>query len=176
MREALNNSKILFVASLGFLACSIFGAVFLYGALGGIAQEIGEARGRIAALDSELKNLKIFEKFIADTEKDMERIRESFISRDELLRFIDDVENAGRESEVGVRVESANLSTDGINDSGPSFRLEASGNFSSVFKYSLLLENLPYEISFEEMNITKSGDENEPWRAVYVVKLLSYEF
>src|SRR3989338_3772690 len=64
----------------------------------------------------------------------------------------------------------------GQKNSWPSFRLETSGKFSSVFRFPLLLENLPYEISFEEINITKSGDLKEPWNAVYAIKLLSYEF
>src|SRR3989344_2064798 len=147
----LKNSKTLLTVSLTLLLCSMFGATFLYRALEKLAEESGEAKDRLLTFDSQLKDFKIFESFIAN------------------------IERVGGEGGVDVRVESANLAP-GQKNSWPSFRLETSGKFSSVFRFPLLLENLPYEISFEEINITKSGDLKEPWNAVYAIKLLSYEF
>lgn len=174
MKITLKNSKILLAVSLASLSCSILGVAFLYGALGRLAQEASDIKARIIAFDSQLRNFKVSESFIANTENERKVVEESFVNRDNLVKFIEDIERAGKESGVDVHVQSADLAA-GPKDSGPSFRLEASGNFSSVFKYSFLLENLPYEISFTEINITKSGDVKEPWNALYVIKLLSYE-
>ncbi len=172
---SLKNSKTLLIVSLTLMLCSLFGIAFLYRALEKLAEESSEAKERLLTFDSQLKDFKIFESFIADTENERMLVEESFVSREELIKFIENIERVGVGSGVDVRVESANLAPDEKN-SRPSFRLETSGNFSSVFRFPLLLENLPYEISFDEINITKSGDLKEPWNAVYVIKLLSYEF
>ncbi|OGF80489.1 hypothetical protein A2W48_00930 [Candidatus Giovannonibacteria bacterium RIFCSPHIGHO2_12_44_12] len=171
----LKNSKTLLTVSLTLLLCSMFGATFLYRALEKLAEESGEAKDRLLTFDSQLKDFKIFESFIANTENERKLVEESFVGREGLIKFIENIERVGGEGGVDVRVESANLAP-GQKNSWPSFRLETSGKFSSVFRFPLLLENLPYEISFEEINITKSGDLKEPWNAVYAIKLLSYEF
>src|SRR3989344_809666 len=147
----IKNSKLLLPASIVFLITLALCLIFLYKILERFASESGETRERIAIFNSKLKDLKIFE------------------------NFIEDLEGVGRDSGVDVRVESANLAAS-PKDAGPSLHLEARGNFSSVFKYSLLLENLPYEIVFEKIDIDKVVGEDAPWRGDYIIKLLSYEF
>jgi len=171
----IKNSKLLLPASIVFLITLALCLIFLYKILERFASESGETRERIAIFNSQLKDLKIFENYIADTKNERFLIEKTFINRDELVTFIEDLEGVGRDSGVDVRVESANLAAS-PKDAGPSLHLEARGNFSSVFKYSLLLENLPYEIVFEKIDIDKVGGEDAPWRGDYIIKLLSYEF
>ncbi|OGF51524.1 hypothetical protein A2739_02855 [Candidatus Giovannonibacteria bacterium RIFCSPHIGHO2_01_FULL_43_100] len=171
----IKNSKLLLPASIVFLIALVLCLIFLYKIMERFSGESSETRGQIAIFNSQIKDLRVFENYIADTENEKLLLEKAFINRDELVMFIEDLERVGRDVGVDVRVESANLAAS-PKDIGPSLHLEARGNFSSVFKYSMLLENLPYEIAFEKIDIDKTGDVDAPWRGDYIIKLLSYEF
>jgi hypothetical protein len=137
---------------------------------------MGLIKGRIIALDLELKNLKVLENFLLDTASQREEIASGFIGEGELINFIEDLEDAGNEWGAQVRVESAAFSDGGEAGSVPSFRLQASGSFQSLFRLMRVLENMPYEIDFQDLSLTKSsGDGKDSWTGVFIIKLLSYE-
>ncbi len=171
-----NSSKILliFVTLALFLLLSL--GTFLFYSMGSIVQDITLIRGRLSTLDSEIKNINVIEGFLEKTASDRIIISQGFIGNDDLLRFIEDIEKVGNESGIEVNVESASLAA-GNSKLGPSFRLRAQGNFSQVFKYMLLLENTPYEISFEDISFTSSAGEKgkKNWLGTFVIRLLSYE-
>lgn len=172
----IKNSKILLGAVLTvFILLLIFWA-FLFRSIGGLSEEIGLIKGRIMTLDLELKNLKVLENFLSDTAPQREEISGGFVSENELIDFIEDLEGAGGNVGTEVKVESATFSGD-KEASVPSFRLQASGSFDSLFKLMLVLENLPYEIDFEDLSFTKSSADGKTssWNGVFIIKLLSYE-
>src|SRR3989338_2293245 len=105
----LKNSKTLLTVSLTLLLCSMFGSTFLYRALEKLAEESGEAKDRLLTFDSQLKDFKIFESFIANTENERKLVEESFVGREGIIKFIENIERVGGEGGVDVRVESANL-------------------------------------------------------------------
>ena len=172
----IKNSKILLGAVLMvFILLLVFWA-FLFRTIGGLSEEMGLIKGRIIAFDLELKNLKVLENFLSDTGPQREVIASGFVSESELIDFIEDLEGSGRDVGAEVKVESATFSSSG-QGSVPSFRLQASGSFDSIFKLMLVLENLPYEIDFEDLSLTKSSTEGKVslWNGVFIIKLLSYE-
>ena len=149
----------------------------MYQLLGRLSEDILGTRGRISGLDSELQNLKLFENFLADTALSRERIKSGFVSRGNLVRFIEDLEQVGKDGGIAVEVDSASLAAT-PEERGPSFRLSAKGSFSSLFQYLLTLENLPYEIVFEEIHLNSATGEKDKiiWSAAILIRLISYEF
>lgn len=173
------NSKILL--ALGTLSIVVFLAVggALYWYFGVSLSDIGEVQGEIETLGLKLKNVKVLENLLNENAGEREIIQNSFLGQRDLVRFIEDLERVGRDSGIDLKVESASL-VSRPEELGPSFRLRAQGSFSALFQYLLLLENLPYEISFEEANLSFSGTGSRkgeaPWSGFYVIKLISYEF
>ena len=168
------NSKILLA-----LALLLFGALaalggFMVWRLGLLTKELGEIQGRILSADVKLKNLKAFEKILDERRSERAVIEDLFLNEKEIVRFIEDLEEAGRTSGVGLEVQSAA----GPKELGPSFRLSAAGDFNSLFQYLLLAENLPYETAWEQITLQKTAAEGKApsWSGLYTLKLLSYEF
>lgn len=171
------NSKILLVMSLLlFSALAALGG-FMVWRLGLLTKELGEIKGQILSVDVKLQNLKAFEKILDERRSDREVIENLFIGEKEIVRFIEDLEEAGRTSGVGLEVQSAALAP-GPKELGPSFRLSAAGDFKTLFRYLLLVENLPYETAWEQITLQKTAAEGKApsWSGLYTLKLLSYEF
>ncbi|HBT81821.1 hypothetical protein A3B26_01655 [Candidatus Giovannonibacteria bacterium RIFCSPLOWO2_01_FULL_48_47] len=171
------NSKILLA-----LALLLFGALaalggFMVWRLGLLTKELGEIQGRILSADVKLKNLKAFEKILDERRSERAVIEDLFLNEKEIVRFIEDLEEAGRTSGVELEVQSAALAP-GPKELGPSFRLSAAGDFNSLFQYLLLAENLPYETAWEQITLQKTAAEGKApsWSGLYTLKLLSYEF
>ena len=159
---------LIFVASAAF-------AVFLYKSIQKNYEISQETALRIEEFNSQVKNLKIFETFILDTAEEQKKMESLFVKQgdqDEFLGFVKELENAGGSIGLDINVESSSLAQN-AGEKGPSLHLVAQGDFSQVFKYSMLLETLPYEISFESINFTKSDEGS--WKGDYVIRLLSYE-
>ena len=172
----IKNSTILLCIILGVFFLLILGGFFQIKFLSNMTKANDEIRGRISELDSELKNLKVLENFLAQTDDERRLISGGFVGKDNLLDFIEELEKAGAESGLAVRVESANFDV-GQAEGSPSFRLQATGSFQSLFKLMLILENTPYEISFEDVSLSRTHEEKGKniWTGVFVIKLLSYE-
>lgn len=172
----IKNSKILLALAAILLAGMILTGGFLYRSLGNLVREIREVERRAAILDLDLRNLKVLESFLSGTARERDAIRKGFVGKDNLVLFIEDLEKAGRENGINVSVESASFSVN-PNDPGPAFRLDAKGSFSALFRYLLFLENLPYELAFEEIHLNAvSGRKADKWDSAFIVHLLSYEF
>lgn len=169
------NSKFMLVASIFIFIFISFSAIFLYKQIQKNSRLAIDVEKRIKEFDSQLRSLKIFEDFISNTKTEREKIESTFVkqsNQDDFLVFIKDLENAGENIGLNVDVVSTSQAFDATNK-GPSLHLTAKGNFSQVFKYSLLLENLPYELLFESISFSKR-DEGM-WEGDYVIRLLSYE-
>jgi hypothetical protein len=173
----IKNSKILLGVSSGSLVLLLILAFLLLGSLNNLASEKEEIRERILALDTDLKNLKVLESFLIQTQEERGIIEPAFVRGGDFVPFIEDLERVGAESSVEVRVESAILGGSAAAPKEPSFRLTAEGSFSSLFRYMLLLENLPYEIAFGEVRFVKNLNESGEgiWIGTFIINLKSYE-
>lgn len=165
------NSRIFLLASLIIFAALLVFGMLLLRQLGLLAQELSGIRAELLGLDLKLKNLKTFEKILAETEARRRSIERIFVSPRELADFIEDLEKVGRESRVELQVESAAINE--VRGENPSFRLKTEGDFESVFRSLFLTENLPYELAFSEVRLEK---KESSWSGFYVLKLVSYEF
>ena len=165
----INSKILLFLGATSILVVLLLGAAS-YWYLLRLAGEIAGIKLELAATDQRIKNTKALEKVLTVSQEERGRLDGIFVSRDELIHFIEDLEEGAKASEVRLEVEALS-SAARSGESASSFRLDVQGSFAAVFKYLLLLENLPYETSFEQMNLEFS----EEWRGFYVIKILSYE-
>lgn len=165
------NSKIFLIFSFTVLVFVIFGGWFLFNRISVLDKSIGETNISILNFTNDIKNLKSMESFLRESSEERKVLERAFVSEDGLVKFIEDLEENGKESGVDVEVNLATVSQD--QSDSPSFRIESRGSFSSVYKYLTSLENLPYEISINRTSLDSEGEGK--WRGIYEIKLLSYE-
>ncbi|MBI2023979.1 hypothetical protein HYT00_01120 [Candidatus Giovannonibacteria bacterium] len=166
------NSKILFLLSVVLCLSMFFFGWFLFNKIAYLDKSIAETNDKIFNFRAELINLKSWERFLDETGNERKILSSAFVNEKSLVHFIEDLEKSGRENGVEVEVHAVNLA-EGQNEP-PSFRLESAGNFSSVYKYLISLETLPYEIVFRR--VFWDAESEGKWRGVYEINLVSYEY
>jgi len=156
------------------------------GALLFINMKVKDMSGRVEVTKSEM-NLK--EKEGADAKalkanllsfsQLEEKLDAVFIGQKDVLSFIEEIEILAKESGVEMEFRSVDISK---NDSGekPVFQFKASGSFSDIFHYLVLLENIKYQVIFDSVSLQGRGDGDNSgktdvvWDADFSVRLLSY--
>jgi Tfp pilus assembly protein PilO len=158
-------------------ACFVF--VFLYkitnqnnqkAELGTVAwQTEAQRRNDIIALNSSL----------AQVANDRASLETHFAESSDIVSFLNTIEQLGSPSGTTVEMDSVNT---GANNSELVVDLKATGNFGQVYKFLTLLENSPYEIDFNSMDIhqllvptvpTKKTQSPE-WEGDFEIQLLSF--
>lgn len=108
-----------------------------------------------------------------------DKLNAVFIEQKDVLNFIKEIEALAKESGVEMEFRSVDISK---NDEGekPVFQFKASGAFPDIFHYLVLLENVKYQvifdnISFQEKGVVESSSGSDVmWEANFSLRLLSY--
>lgn len=153
-----------------------------FGGLWFFAVKIRKMDDRVAYIRSEIvlkekenneaKELKLN---LSDLESDKDRIDSVFIAQKDVVNFIEEIEELAKKSEVEMEFRSVNVS-DKNSKEKPIFQFKASGAFSNIFHYLVLLENVKYQIIFDGISIQKreSSESLDIWDANFSLRLLSY--
>lgn len=83
--------------------------------------------------------------------EDLIKVKSAFTSRESLIQFIEELETVARESGIGLT-----LSEPVIGQTALTLSLEARGSFANLYRWLARLENLPYQLAFERINL-KAG-------------------
>lgn len=130
---------------------------------------------KIISVESRVNDIKNLEILFNSVKEGREEISQNIIAgKDELVKFIENIEflavNVGTKMEiksVGIPENQADLS--------PIFNIELRGNFSDIFHFIEMLENLPYFISFKNVAIQRNLSQKEyKWEAKMNFTVLSY--
>ena len=112
------------------------------------------------------------EQFLSDvnkaTEQDRTKLANYFISEDRVLDFITSIENLEKISSTTVVLSS--LSNDNTS-SRIRVSIDIKGGWSNVKSALALIENLPYSINIDNINL--SSDSTGKWNMVLSVRALS---
>lgn len=128
----------------------------------------------LTQIESEVKkneSLRSIKNLMNDTKKEREQIASLFVQPNGTVDFIETVEFLGRVA--GIKLEIESVGVDALKgktgSSTESFRLsfKTEGSWSGTMRLLSLLENMPYKISFENINLgkvsggSKSSDSKE---------------
>ncbi|MCH7882909.1 hypothetical protein IIA95_00645 [Patescibacteria group bacterium] len=126
----------------------------------------------IAAAELKQKNIRALTRLLQDIEQDRKKIENAFVDERSVVEFIKEVERVGDLSGARLTIESVSLLS-GPREGGPIFRFTATGRFGSLFTFLHLLENINYQIAFEETRFLRSQNR---WTGTFRVRLLSFMF
>lgn len=175
------------VAFLAILNLIVFGACFyLFANIKNIDKAVS---ARLTQTESAVKkdeSLRSIKNLMNDTKKEREQIAGFFVQPNGTVDFIEAVESLG--GMTGVKIEIDSVGVEALKNktasSAESFRLslKTEGSWSNTMRLLSLLENMPYKISFEKVNLgkisggsgTNSGGEQAPsyWRGTFSFTVL----
>jgi len=123
-----------------------------------------DRRNELRTLDSSIKAM-------AQERADLET---HFAQSSDVVPFLNTLESLASRVGALAAVTSVSISDD---HSGLLVGLSASGSFASLYKFLMLLENSPYELEFNSMDLKKVGGSDSnipPWNVTLSLKLLSF--
>jgi hypothetical protein len=108
-------------------------------------------------------------------------ISDAFLSEEEVVNFIDELENIGRNNNVVVEVKNVDAS-DLIDKETNKKKLygdlailmNVTGDWNFVYNFTKLIENLPYHSNIKSVNFTSSSVERETfWKAEISIDVIT---
>ncbi|MFM7088136.1 MAG: hypothetical protein ACKOW9_01190 [Candidatus Paceibacterota bacterium] len=124
--------------------------------------------------EGRLAEIRMIDRSIRGVQLEKTMFESHFASKGDVVPFLDTLEKTALL--VGVRAEVASVDTQ--DEAGLTIALRASGTFESLYKLLVLLENSRYELKIDGLELQREslgeGTPSTKWRAVFLVKLLSY--
>lgn len=157
---------------LSLVVSAAFGFAWTGRTISGKTKKVSELNLKLAALESEQKSVLGLKKFLEETKEDKDKINKAFLSEEEIVKFIEELEKLSREENVEIKIQSAFISEK--REENPVFNFELNGNFENIFRIAALTENLPYQLEIEEVGLARE-EKGKKWRGQFKIKILSYE-
>jgi hypothetical protein len=165
----------------GINIAGIIGCWLVFSAVQKERSAVLEARRGIDIGERRLNNVRSLGALLKDIEKDTEKISATFLNSETIVKFIEELESINQKTGTNLLVRVINLPNQS-ETKAPYFEFQIRGSFRGLFQYLILLENVPYQITIDRVNLTRPTaeelDKNEKignWRADFKVTLLSYE-
>lgn len=163
------NSKHYILLMVGLVSAIIasFGYWYVYRSIVVNAENKIKVLNEIAVNNRNKENENLLIEISKRTEADRKVLPSYIISEDKILEFIDSVEGIEKVSSTTM-----NLSSISKDDSSEHVKVnvEIKGEWNNVRRALSLLENLPYSINIDNMNLLKSSDE---WNMSLSIRALS---
>lgn len=110
-------------------------------------------------------DLLIWRQALETSAPDRAAIAAAFVTRSGLIKFIEELESVGRESGVDLTLSEPVIETQSLKLS-----LDVRGQFSNLYRFLARLENLPYQLVFNQVNLTTTAG----WRGELDLTLTSF--
>ncbi|MBM3257652.1 MAG: hypothetical protein FJZ05_00315 [Candidatus Nealsonbacteria bacterium] len=126
------------------------------------SEEIAVQKQKAVLLESEGLNLKENEVFQESSQQFIQEVNKLFIDSEVPLEFVNFLENTSKKCQLIIDI-LPNFETKRENDSWPYsvFQLVSSGSFSDFLNFLEKLENSPYLIDIQNINISRLGSQGE---------------
>lgn len=167
----MKNKKFIisFVLIIALNLIAVLGCLYLYSGIRTQREAMRQDMKNLALLEKKAQNIQLLESQSEKLKTDAQKIEPVFLKEENIVGFIENLENLGKDA--GVSVELSAVRMDEKNSKAPHFDLILKGSFNALFHYIVLLENLPYQIIFEKLNMS-SGDKT--WEARTGIILSSF--
>lgn len=173
-----NISKIIFSTSVA--ASILFGVLFfvLYQKVGENMKKVEDSTVGWGSVTGKQSNALPLNRLIEELSKDKQLIDGHFADNSDIVTFLDTLESLAPKTGVKLEVDSVNSKE---NNTKLQIGLKASGGFSSVYRFLLLLENSPYELDFlsvdfhkiQNINIDNKKSKESIWEGIFKIQLIS---
>lgn len=178
----MNNKKIIisiiFVLLVNFVGFAA--SFFVFSKIFSEKELVKDIKQKLQSNEKKIKDSALLRKEIISISQDKEKIDLLFLKEQEIINLIEKFESVASESGVDLKINS--ISFAGEDKSQPHFNMAAEGSFGQIFKYVTLLENFPYILEIDRLNLQKtesgaSGDKNiqNKWRVNFEIILKTYE-
>lgn len=170
-----NKKLILIVVAVFILNISAFlGCLSLFSMVKNQRESVKETIRNSVILEKKIQGVKLLESQIDKIKENKEKIDSVFLKEEDMIKFIEILEGLGKKTGVFVKISSAEI---GKGSDNPRFRITTRGPFQNIFHYIVLLENLPNQIAFDNLNFIKKagGDEkNSEWESDIEISVISF--
>jgi len=143
-----------------FSILTIFLAVFLiyplFERIKNNSETISLQKADLASLETKTANLKKFQNLLEEIEPNLTKMDKLFINSEAPVDFISFLETIAQDCEISLKI-SRSLSEKSKKDIWPSliFQISSTGSFPKFFKFFEKLENSPYLIKIQNLNIRR---------------------
>jgi len=106
----------------------------------------------------------------------LDRIESSFINSDSLVVFLEEIEALGKEA--GVELKLSSVAIEKKDGDILNLNINTIGHFRDIYSFMLVVEQLPYKISFNRSHLRKIEGEDENsglWNGSFSLGLLSFK-
>ncbi|MBI2097504.1 MAG: hypothetical protein HYT46_01015 [Candidatus Vogelbacteria bacterium] len=91
-------------------------------------------------------------------QSELAKVRSAFVSRESLIQFIEELETVARESGVDLTLDEPVIESNSL-----TLSMKAVGSFAKVYRWLERLENLPYRLTFERINLSAGLNAGADW-------------
>lgn len=169
------NKKFKLTIVLVSIICALLlaGWWFIFNAIKARNDYLGVLRGNLAIASQRSERIRLIERTLRDIDEKNQKISFVFAGEKELVGVIRELENLS--SRVGASFEMKGITFPAVKIN-PVFQFRVTGDFSSVFSYFMLFEEISYETKIIEAELKKSDvkDQKGIWQANFQFELLSY--
>jgi Tfp pilus assembly protein PilO len=173
------NIKILIVTILNLLA--IISVIWSLKTLFNLKENALAVKKELVAAEANVASIKSLENLLAGLKKENEKMSYIFLEKEEIVSFIETLEKLAGISGVKLEIKSIKITDDlsgNKKSEKPVLLLETSGSFRDIFYFISLAQKLPYQISFNQVDIHKNAlnkNEKNLWNSKISVTVLSYQ-
>ena len=174
-----NSLKKSLVLSILFFLIALFVLIFLYRVI-----DSNETKSQATLTEwqtemSKLNEIKLLNNSAKIISEQKDLLETHFAKNSDAVPFLDMIEKLGPTSGTKVEVTSVGVSPDNVT---LLVGLKASGSFENIYKFQALLENSPYEVEFDSIDISKSDLKNDSqknstkssWDGTFKIKLITF--
>ncbi len=174
------NSKHYTVITLaiGSVFLSSFGYWYIYGIVIKQAENYSKSLQEIALVDTKKQQIKDIAKMHEDTLKARERLSTFVLTDDKLINFIEFVESIGNRSSTDTTISS--IKNDDLSSAEKGTfghlkaRIDIKGSWTNIMRALVLIENLPYSLSLNNIDLNfNKADKNPQWNVRLDIEVLT---
>jgi len=161
--------------SIIFFALAASAVWYMYGMTEKKYLAIEEAHASWKAEEDRRAQVKQLERMLEDLDAEQIELESHFARSLDVVPLLDTLEKIGLGAGANAEVSSVDRIEDG---KFISVGIKATGSWSALYKFTVLLENSPYELEFSTLDIKRAFAEAEGggviWEGFFKVKVLSF--
>ncbi len=174
-----NIPKIQLLFSALFFLISFSALFFFYRTINANNKGAAEKEGQWQSEAARRDGIRALDSSVKAVETQRTQLETHFAKSSDIVPFLDTIEGLAPQTGVVASVTSVAIAAD---DSGLLVGMSASGTFGGLYKFLTLLENSPYELEFDGVDLRSApllsgGGKNTsvpPWDLILKMKLLTF--
>jgi len=174
MKNHLSQIELL-LSFLFFIAC-VFAFGFLYQRVESNNAQAEETQLALETLVAKVDVAKTLNQTLESISRDQAKLEESFVSSLDIVPFLDSIESTARG--IGIISEVTSVA---INEEEKVLLVEvrANGSFARLYQFLTLLEQAPYEIKFDSVDLAIEDNAGVStsarlWKSIFRIRLTSF--